>query len=355
MGKSIKHVEGRTKAARVAVGKTLGPLRNLTVQPKTKERYEKARQGFYAFLRMSNLALPRQREALDSLLSEYLEHLWSTGEGRGLASDTLAGLQDFDPKLRGHLHGSWRLMKAWAVNEVPNRAAPIPESLLQAMIGWSIFHNHHLFALSLMIGFYGLLRTGELFDLQSTSIAMASPQKMALISLGLTKSGKRQGAAESVTIQVSEVLRRLWQWKTAPKHLTALVPSGSRWRQLFTECLVALEVSDFGFRPYSLRRGGATFWFSKHGSFDKLLVQGRWQAVKTARIYLNEGMALLAELKLPQQQVSVFQRIYHHSISHALPELEQTSKGGSTGGRGKSKVKQRGKGKKCVNFEVSEV
>ena len=40
---------------------------------------------------------------------EYIEHLWRTGEGRGLAADTLASLQDFDAKIRGQLPGAWRL------------------------------------------------------------------------------------------------------------------------------------------------------------------------------------------------------------------------------------------------------
>ena len=61
----------------------------------------------------------------------------------------------------------------------------------------------------------------------------------------------------------------------------------------------ALGFQQFGFRPYSLRRGGATFWLQQHGSFDKLLMQGRWASQKTARIYINEELALLADLKLP--------------------------------------------------------
>ena len=54
-----------------------------------------------------------------------------------------------------------------------------------------------------------------------------------------------------------------------------------------------------GFRPYSLRRGGATFFFQKHQSLDKTLVQGRWHTQKSARIYLNEGLAVLAQMRLP--------------------------------------------------------
>ena len=337
MGKVKKHVEGRSKEQRAQVRKELGSLKSLTVQPKTRERYEKARQLFYLFLRKEKLEIPNSRDALDGLLSEYLEFLWSSGEGRGLASDTLAGLQDFDPTLKGKLVTSWRLLKAWHVNEIPNRAAPIPEIILQGMIGWAIFQEQHLFALSLALCYYGMLRSGELFDLTLSSCFMSKPSTPAVISLGLTKGGKRSGASESVTIRVQEVLRRLWQWKQLGTPLK-LVSSPAAWRTLFARCISELKLQDFNFRPYSLRRGGATFWFQKHGSFDRLLVDGRWQAPKTARIYLNEGLAILAEMKVPTRDVSPFVNVYANSLSHPLPNLEQTASG-RTGGRGVLKKK----------------
>ena len=332
MGKVKVHVEGRSKESRAQVRKELGSLKFLTVQPKTRARYDKARNLFYAFLQREGLEIPSSREQLDGLLGEYLEFLWSSGEGRGLASDTLAGFQDFDPKLKGRLVISWRLLKTWHVNEIPNRAAPIPEHLLHAMMGWALFQGHHLFALSLGVCFYAMLRTGELFDLTTSSVFMAKRAAPAVVSLGLTKGGKRTGASESVTIRVDEILRRLWQWKLS-QGMRKLVPSPCAWRILFAKCLTALNVEDKGFRPYSLRRGGATFWFQKHGSFDKLLVAGRWQAAKTARIYLNEGLAVLAELQIPQQDVAPFLNVYANSLSHPLPNLEQTASGRS-GGRG---------------------
>lgn len=39
-------------------------------------------------------------DTLVTLVSDYLEHLWSAGEGRAVASNFLAALQDFDPKLQ---------------------------------------------------------------------------------------------------------------------------------------------------------------------------------------------------------------------------------------------------------------
>ena len=52
------------------------------------------------------LEFPTQKALLDGLLCDYLEHLWATGEGRALASDTLASLQDVSPRIRGSIPGA---------------------------------------------------------------------------------------------------------------------------------------------------------------------------------------------------------------------------------------------------------
>ena len=151
-----------------------------------------------------------------------------------------------------------------------------------------------------------MLRTGELLGLASNHISMTSPKKVAIISLGLTKGGQRQGAAESATLGVLPVLQLLWKWKHKQKPNSNLCISPHKWRALFADTLTKMNLLEYGFRPYSLRRGGATHWFQHHGSFDKLLIQGRWAAAKTAKIYINEGLALLAELSIPSNSLKPF-------------------------------------------------
>ena len=106
-------------------------------------------------------------------------------------------------------------------------------------------------------------------------------------------------AAESVVVGFEPVVRVIRTWKKACTPATHLTQSPAKWRSLFNQCLERLKIQDFGFRPYSLRRGGATFWFQKHQNPDRILVQGRWHTHKSARIYLNEGLAVLSHLKLP--------------------------------------------------------
>lgn len=176
MGKKVKcHVEARTKEDRKKVRSQLGPLSKLTVQPRTRQRYDAALKKFFVYLSNHQLVLPKQVYAMDGVLSDYLEFLWMQGEGRALASDSLAALQDKEPRLKGQLPYSWRLMKTWLSHEVPNRAPPFTEQVVQTLAGYSLFHARHEFALSLLLGFFGLLRTGELLSLRNKDISQAGP------------------------------------------------------------------------------------------------------------------------------------------------------------------------------------
>ena len=333
MAKKGKIKESQSKEQRKQLRKGLGSLKSLTVQPLTKQRYKEGLDRFFQYLATEHLSLPRQRDLMDPLVSDYLEFLWSEGEGRATASNFLAALQDFDPKLRHCLPASWRLMKTWTTHEVPNRAPPLTASVLTAMVGWCFFNEKVSFGLSLLVGFHGLLRTGELLILQSHHIHMVSPTDPAVLSLGLTKSGKRQGAAESVTLHDVQLLKLLWHWKRQVGAHAFLTEKPHVWRQTFNECLVSLGLHDWGFRPYSLRRGGATSFFLKSGSLDRVLLLGRWTAVKTAKIYLNSGLAMLADLNIPTARLSPFHTVFHNFFK-SPPQLEPALEKSRAGGRG---------------------
>ena len=165
-----------------------------------------------------------------------------------------------------------------------------------------------------------MLRTGELLGSRNKDVTVDLTSSTAVISLGFTKGGKRTGAAESVTVAVMEVVRRLHQWKQATSAGALLCPSPQSWRKSFSQAIVALSLETWEFRPYSLRRGGATFWFGKHGSLDKILLQGRWMAARTARTYLNEGLAVLADMQIPSKSLRPFHLVYTNAVNSRLPK-----------------------------------
>ena len=141
-----------------------------------------------------------------------------------------------------------------------------------------------------------------------------------------------QGASESVTIVDTSVLPSLYSWKRRSSANSYLTSKPHAWRKTFNQAIAGLQLTALGLRPYSLRRGGATFFSQHHGSFDKLLLQGRWAAAKTARIYLNEGLAQLSEMQVPNSRLRTYASFYLQN-----PILEPgPRKAPRSGGRGRA-------------------
>lgn len=163
-----------------------------------------------------------------------------------------------------------------------------------------------------------------------------------MVSLGLTKSGKRQGAAESVTLYHEDLCRRLCRWVQTKPADSLIAGTSNQWSKTFNDILEALGFHKWDFRPYSLRRGGATDMFKKEGSFDRLIMLGRWQSTRTARIYLNEGLSVLAELSLPWSRFAkTFKSQYIQTLCQPLPKLDPGSfKKNQTRGPRKKKPKK---------------
>eukprot|EP00435_Cladocopium_sp_Y103_P042257 s239_g11.t1 len=256
-GGSPEHINSlELRSVLTSLRQRLGSLKNLTVQPATKARYTKAVDGFLQFLKDNNVTIPRQRQQLDPLLCDFLEYLWSQGHGRALASDTVAGLQDQDAKLKGQLQGAWRLLKTWSLNEVPNRAPPLPEHVLHAMTGWAFFHGHISFGVSLLLGYYAMLRTGELLALkanhlycdarQYTPLLLADPMLDSLINPGMHLEKLR--SRQNVVSAVQRVLKGRFNDVVTQAQIGRIELSEKGWLVDVPRALVPLLLEDRGLK-----------------------------------------------------------------------------------------------------------
>ena len=97
---------------------------------------------------------------------------------------------------------------------------------------------------------------------------------------------------------------RVWKiWQSLHPGQFLLGWSSKQFRHELDRLLTALELQSFRFRPYSLRRGGATAEFKRTSNVEALMVRGRWQSLKTAKIYLQEGLSELARMHLSEQHI----------------------------------------------------
>ena len=331
MGK-MSLTSGRTRDERKERCSKIGTLRENTVGLKARKRYNSAMSTFYAFCQSRKVLIPDKGDSLDEIFSDFIEFLWECRDSLSLVTDALSGLQDLRPHLRGHLNLSWRLVKTWQRLEIPHRVPPLPEDLLHAMCGYFLNLGDAQMSLALETAFYGVLRTGELLQMCAQHISVSSRLDCAVLSLGFTKTSQRTGAADSVTIRLESLCRKLSAWKSRSKPGDKLVPvSDYHFRKAFDSSLTALRMQSWGFRPYSLRRGGATMYFAKNPQMDWLRLMGRWSSDRTVRVYVNDGLAQLAEMRYDIRKPPL------HSCYlafHAQTRLEHAS-GMSLRGRGK--------------------
>jgi len=67
-----------------------------------------------------------------------------------------------------------------------------------------------------------------------------------------------------------------------------------KFREVFKKAVIATGLPET-FKPYSLRRGGASHYFRLTGDMARAVEIGRWRDVRTARIYINTALLAFAE------------------------------------------------------------
>ena len=156
------------------------------------------------------------------------------------------------------------------------------------------------------MSFHALLRTGEAINVKAGDVTWDDHRQRAVVSLGLTKSGKRKGIVEEVIVDDPAVYTMLARQLRSKPAGTYLVPSAAAFRGKFAAACQALSLEALHLKPYSLRRGGATYMFRQSGNLHNVVVRGRWSSIATARIYINITKEELQRMQLsPAQSIQV--------------------------------------------------
>lgn len=285
---------GHTRADRQKARQGI-QLRDFTITAATKHRYLTAVTKLLPYLEASP-----QLDDIDSVLCEYIEAQWARGESLNMIADGLSGLHFFWPELRGTLRNAWRMFKSWRRVEAPCRAPPMTIQIARALVALAVEREDISFAAMIVLGYHALLRTGELLELQFQDLELSL--ECGVVSLKGSKSGIRMGSEEAValrdslTLQVLDTLVALrdpWPgdrlWPHAPQ----------TFRKVFASYMARLGIESLALKPYSMRRGGATFLLQCGLPMEAILVRGRWKSLSVARLYLQDGLAQVPALRLP--------------------------------------------------------
>ena len=282
-----------TQADRRAARKDI-VLADIGVSPSTLQRY------YYAVSRLAPVLSQISDEfQLDEDIAAWIQQEFEDGCPLYLVADALSGLHHLEPYTRKRLVKSWRVYATWRKYEVPARAPPLTAEIVLGMAGWCLAHDHLTMGALLLLGFHCLLRTGELLQLCPKDFLLG--ESTGLVTLQSSKSGLRNNAKESVTIHdcfTLELVRTMLEVKLSQglSQVPCWSQSGTVFRDLFARILSHLHLSGLNFRPYSLRRGGATLEMQVHGLMERVLVRGRWKNSSVARIYICDGLSMLPSL-----------------------------------------------------------
>ena len=170
----------------------------------------------------------------------------------------------------------------------------------------------------LWLAFTFFLRTTEFLSLTKQGISFDENSGIIVLNLGLTKSGRRLGLHEGVTLKHKGLARLL---SLAVQHLgpddKLLNISDYQFRRIFGGLLSKFDLSDVLYKPCSLRRGGATHMMSTCNDLQRVQIIGRWSDAKTARVYVQEAMAAKAVISQTKSQKALFKK-YDDLLSELL-------------------------------------
>jgi hypothetical protein len=278
------------KPKRISDRKHIGSLHSKIVRANTLDRYTRAVCAFLGYLDQEGFSLAQDYEELDGQLCLWIEHLWQDGDGRSFANDTISGVQLYLLTQR-KFFGSWKLLSTWKRLELPSRAPPLPPEVALALAGVAVSMGKPEYSAVVLLMFESLLRPQEAFNINSTCVQLQE-DLTGTAALFNTKAGQRRGATEMVMIEDGLVGRAVARALVKLPAKTPLVASGTTFRAWFAHALKTLQLTEYNFKLYSCRRGGATNHFRRHRNMALTVERGRWSDVKTARMYITEALSV---------------------------------------------------------------
>ena len=278
-------------------------LRDAALSKTTKRLYKEAFEKLWTWIGRAPPLEVASIRAYDSLVSEYICRAWEAGSTRGEAGNVLSSSIAAYPELRGKgkMPESWHLLNCWERLEIPCRAPPIPGIVVLAMAHYFAGLGEWGAMFLILAGFDGFLRTREMLSLTYEDVRV-DRSGGGVISLAHTKVGQQNAAFEaSVMLDplVPAAFARACAGAAAgtSKGFYIFPGNEARFYKLFDQALSALGLDHMGFRPYSLRRGGATAFYRATCNMSATIERGRWATIRVARIYINDGLSFVVRLK----------------------------------------------------------
>ena len=278
------------------------------LQHRTLRAYRLALDSFLKFIKKRDISQFRFSR-LDGLLAEFINHSFQEGEPMAYSGHLLSAIKRFHPEFRLHLPVSSQYYKNWARSYTPARATPASWELVEAMISVALDSRQLAMGLMLGLGFHCLLRTSEMLELTPQHLMVHRGSRAMSVILPRAKTS--QGNPQVLQVDDPQLIALVLQLKSIVSASRGLFPmwgfGAHAFRSSFQRILATLGFPAAPYQPYSLRRGGATWYYQATLSLDRTVQRGRWACARTAKLYIDEGTMQLAHLNWTKKQSRLVQ------------------------------------------------
>ena len=252
------------------------------------------------------------RGVAEALVS-FIQWCYESKVQHYVAKHAVLSIQMRFPHLKGRLGLAWQSMKSWSYELPLQNRLPLPRLFQSALFCSSLLagfaedspaesYRWLCFAvLFLAIGFEGLLRPKEIFQLTRGALRFDHSGKPRLILLiREPKNMYFLGRIQHALILCPSTVA--WaSWLFGGLSADSLLWPFSQ--QAARQCLQILThrrgLGACGITLGSLRAGKATELYSERLSVPDLMFAGRWKSLNSLQCYIQEAMALLVLMGLP--------------------------------------------------------
>ena len=245
---------------------------------------------------------------IDTVLERFVSHSHQTdshGNTLRLSKHAVLLLQVLRPELKHQLRSSWATLRAWEEAIPSQLRTPLPLCVLMGMICQARLFSCEaassqqrckwlIFSCLLAVGYFGLLRPGELLGIRRKHVCLPNSLTFALpyatIALQKPKNFRQLGNVQFVTIKHADTCNWLtWVCSGKASEQTLWPYSPAEFRRLFKKIRETLSLQSVQYSPASLRAGGATFYFDEFEDVGKLRLLGRWASMQSLEHYVQVG------------------------------------------------------------------
>ncbi|CAK9047429.1 Phosphodiesterase [Durusdinium trenchii] len=257
---------------------------------------------------------PADPEKISECLVQYGRALFTAGKSYQKYSETINAVGTARPLIKRQLTRAWDLAFAWLQDEPHSHHPALPASILLSMLSAALIWGWKREAALWAMGWSGIMRVGEMLMTRRSDLILPSDAAPGfthiLVKIHQPKTRGRGAKHQAARVDQEDLVRLIagaFKDEAADALLWPL--SASTLRKRFGAVLKELGLPtrrEGEQRPYelaSLRAGGATWLLGMTESPDLVRRRGRWQAMRTCEIYLQE-IAVATSLPLLPTQVN---------------------------------------------------